>query len=134
MGELDHHGGAMRVAVVGEALQPGDDLVLVGLEVAEGGGRVLGDDGRARGHGECDAALGALEVIEAVAVLGQAVLGIGRLVRRGHQAVLEPIWSAIGAETTLGVALSQLKFARIVLELEGLEERWVWQLPVLPFA
>ena len=100
MGDLDHHRGAVLVAVVGEPLEPGHDLVPVGVQVAEGRRAVLGDDRRARGHGQRDAALGLLDVIEPVAVLGQAVLGVGRLVRRAHDPVAE----------------------RQMLELEGLQQ------------
>ena len=35
VGDLDHDRGAVRVAVVGQAAHPGDDLVLVGEQVAE---------------------------------------------------------------------------------------------------
>ena len=87
MGDLDHHRASVLVAVVGEPPEPGHDLVPIGVQVAEGGRAVLGDDRRARGHGQRDAALGLLDVVEPVAVLGQAVLGIGRLVRRAHDPV-----------------------------------------------
>ena len=61
MGELDHHGAAVLVTVVGELLQPGHDLVVVGVQIAEGGRRIVRHDRRARRHRQRDAALGLLE-------------------------------------------------------------------------
>ncbi len=90
VGELDHHRGAMLVAVVGQAFQPRHDLVAVGMQVAEGGRRIGRNDRRAGGHRQRHAALGALDVVEAVAVLGQAVFRVRRLVRGQHDAVLQP--------------------------------------------
>ena len=101
VGDLDHHGGAEFMALVGKAAHPGDDLVLVGEQVAEHGRAVGGDDGGAGGHGQRHAAAGLLGVVKAVAVLGHAVLAVVRLVRGGHHAVAQ----------------------RQVLELERLEQR-----------
>ena len=89
VGELDHHRRPVLVALVGELPHPGDDLVLVGQEVAEDRRRIRRDHRRARGHGERDAALRPLDMVEPVAVLGHAVLGIGRLVAGRHDAVAQ---------------------------------------------
>src|SRR5260221_2546228 len=101
MGDLDHHRSAMRVHVVGELAQPAHTLVLVEEDVAEGRRAVGRDDGRAADHGERDAALRLLGVIEPIARLRHAVLGIGGLVRGRQEAVAQ----------------------RQMLEPEGLEER-----------
>ncbi len=87
--ELDHHRGAVVMAFLSELPQPGYDLVLVGQEIAKDRGRIARHDGRACCHGERDAALGLLDMIEPVTVLGHPVLGIVRLMRRRHDAVLE---------------------------------------------
>ncbi len=89
MGELDHHRAAVAVALVGELPEPRHDLVLVGQRLPKAGAEILLDDGRARGHGERDAALRFLDMVEPVAVLGQSVFVIVRLMRRRHDAVLE---------------------------------------------
>ena len=89
MGDLDHHRRPLLVHVVGELFQPRHALVLVEEDVAESLRAVGGDDRRAADHGERNAALGLFRVIEAVALLGQAVLGKGRLVRRRHEAVAQ---------------------------------------------
>ncbi len=89
VGQLDHHRAALAVAVLGQPLHPGDDFVLVGVQVAEGRRRIRGDDRRAGGHRHGDPALGFLQVIEPVAVARHAVLGIGRLVGGAHDPVLE---------------------------------------------
>ena len=89
VGQLDHHRAALGMAVLGQPLHPGDDLVLVGVQVAEGRRRIRGDDRRAGGHRHGDPALGLLQVIEPVAVARHAVLGIGRLVGGAHDPVLE---------------------------------------------
>ena len=89
MGELDHHRRAVRVAFLGEPPQQRHDLVAIGMEIAEGRRRIARHDGRARGHGEGDAALRLLDMVETVAVARQAVLGIIRLMRRRHQPVLQ---------------------------------------------
>ena len=76
VGDLAHHGCAVLVHAVGQLSKPRHDLVLVDMQVAERGGAVRGDDGGATHHGQPDAALGLLLVIEAVAPLGHAVLGV----------------------------------------------------------
>ena len=87
MGHLDHHRRTMVVDVVGEFGEPADDLVLVEKDVAEGLGTVRRDHRRAAYHGQRDAALRLLGVIEPVALLWHAILGVGGLMRRRHQAV-----------------------------------------------
>ena len=89
VGQLDHHRGAFGVAVIGDGGEPRDHLVGGEVDVAEGRRRVLRHDRRPRGHGQSDAAARLLPVVEAVAVLGHAVLGVGRLVCGGHDAVAQ---------------------------------------------
>ena len=103
MGELDHHLAVVLVAGIGELGEPRHDLVAIGMQIAEGGRAVARDDRRAGGHGQRHAALGLLGMVEPVALLRHAVLGIGRLVAGRHDAVLQ----------------------RQVLQLVGLEERIV---------
>ncbi len=64
---------------VGQLAQPRHDLVLVHVQVAERRRAVRRDDGGPADHGQPDTALGLLLVVEAVAPLGHAVLGVGRL-------------------------------------------------------
>ena len=89
MGDLDHHLAVVFVALVGEFAKPRDDLVTIGVKVAEGGGTVPADDRRACRHRQRDAALRLLGMIEPVAFLRQAVLGVSRLVAGRHQPVLQ---------------------------------------------
>lgn len=89
MRELDHHLAVVLVAGVGEIPQPWHDLVAPGVQVAEGGRAVARHDGRARRHGQRHAAARLLGVVEPVARLRHAVLGIGRLVAGRHDAVLQ---------------------------------------------
>ena len=101
--DLDHHGRAVIVALVHQPPHPRHDLVLVKQQVPEGGRAVRPHHRRARRHRQRDPALGAFDVIGAIAVLGQPVLAIGRLVRGQQQAVPQ----------------------RQVLEGEGLKQRIV---------
>ena len=87
MGHLDHHRRAMGVHVVGEFGEPADDLVLVEKNVAEGLGTVRRDHRGTANHGQRDAALRLFGVIELVALLRHAVLGVSRLMRCRHQAI-----------------------------------------------
>ncbi len=87
--ELDHQGAAMGVDAVGEGLQNRDDPVLGDVDLAERGGAVLGDAGGAAEHGQRQAALGLLLMVELVAQLRQPVLDVGGRVRRAHHAILE---------------------------------------------
>ncbi len=64
MGELDHHGAAVLVTVVGQTLQMRDDLVLPGEQIAEGGRAVATDAGRTRRHRKRDAALRLFDMVE----------------------------------------------------------------------
>ena len=89
MGDLDHHRRAVRVDVVGEFAEPAHDLVLVEQDIAERLRAVGRDDGGAADHRQPDAAFGLFDVIEPVAVLGQAVMGIGRLVGGRHETIAE---------------------------------------------
>jgi hypothetical protein len=79
----------MRVHAVRERLEVGDDAVVEQVQVAERRRRVGRDHGRAADHGERDAAPGLLRVVQAVAQPRAAVLGIGRLVARAHDAVAQ---------------------------------------------
>ncbi len=88
--DLDHHGGAVLVDGVGELAEPRHDLVLVECDVAEGLRTVRRHHRGAPEHGERDPALRLLGVVEPVALLGQAILGVGGLVRRRHQAIAQP--------------------------------------------
>ena len=80
VGQLDHARRPVLVDLVAHAADPRHDGVVVGVQVAERRRAVLGDDGRAGGHRHADAALGLLDVVEPVAVLGHALLGVGGLV------------------------------------------------------
>ena len=89
MGELDHHLAVVLVAGRREFGKPRHDRVVPGMEIAEGGRAVARDQRRTGRHRQRDAALRLFGVIEAIPFLGQAVLGIGGLMRRRHQPVLE---------------------------------------------
>ena len=89
MGDLDHHRRALLVHVVGQLLQPRHAFVLVEKDVAERLRTVGRDHRRAADHGERDAALGLFGVVEPVALLRHAVVGVGRLMRGRHQAVAQ---------------------------------------------
>ncbi len=103
MGELDHHLAVVLVAGVGELGEPRNDLVAIGLEVAEGGRAVARDDRRAGGHGQRHAATGLLGMVEPVALLRHAVFRIGRLVAGRHDAVLQrQVLEAVGLEQRIG--------------------------------
>ena len=89
MGKLDHRRRAMVAALVGQPPQPRHDLVPVGMQIAEGGGRIFGHNRRARGHVQRNAAPGLFHMIEAVAVGRHAVHGISGLMRARHDAVAQ---------------------------------------------
>ena len=80
VGELDHRRRAVRVHPVGQLLEPRDDVVVAGVELAEDRRRVRRDVRRAAEHRQGDPALRLLLVVELVAQLRLAVLGVGRLV------------------------------------------------------
>ena len=80
VGQLDHARRTVLVDLVAHAADPRHDGVVVGVQVAERRRAVLGDDGRAGGHRQRDAALGLLDVVQPVAVLGHALFGVGGLV------------------------------------------------------
>src|SRR5215475_15051150 len=101
MSQLNHDGGTIAAALVREFLQPRYDLILVGVEIAEGGGRICRYDRGASGHGERYATLRPLDMVQPVAILRHSVIVIKRLMRRDHEPVLE----------------------RQMLELEWLKER-----------
>ena len=89
VGQLDHARRPVLVDLVAHAADPRHDGVVVGVEVAEGRRAVLGDDGRAGGHRHGDATLGLLDVVEPVAVLGHALLGVGGLVGRREDPITQ---------------------------------------------
>ncbi len=89
MGDLAHHGAAMAVAAVRQGLKPRNDGVVPDMEITEGIGRIDRHHRRPADHGERDPALGLFLVVETVALLGQAILGIKRLVAGRHDPVLE---------------------------------------------
>ena len=89
MRDLAHHRGAVRVHGPRERLEIGDDALVEQMQVAERRRRVGGDHGRAADHGERDAALGLLLVVQAIAPPRAAILGVGRLVARAHDAVAQ---------------------------------------------
>ena len=87
MGDLDHDRRAVLMAFVGQASHPADDVVTPQEQISERRGRIAGDDARSRRHGQADAALGAFDMIEPVAILGHAILAVGRLMGSGDNPV-----------------------------------------------
>ena len=89
MRQLDHHGGTVLVAGIGQVLHPRHHLIAVGKDVVEHG-RAVPRYGRRPGrHGQRDACLGPLDMVGAVAFLGHAVFGVRRFVCRDHHAIFE---------------------------------------------
>ena len=118
MRELDHHLAVMLVAGVGKLPQPRHDLVAIGLQIAECGRAVARHDRRARGHRQRHAALGLFGVIEPVALLRHAVLGIGRLVAGRHDAVLQrQVLELVRLEKRVVAHTVRLCAATIILRL-----------------
>lgn len=68
MRDLDHDLAIMLVTGVGELAQPRHDLIPIGLQIAERRRAVAADDRRAGGHGQRNAALGLLGMVEAIAL------------------------------------------------------------------
>ena len=89
MGRLDHDGRALVVAVSSDRGQPRNHLVGGQVDIAERGGGVLRHDGRTADHRQTDTAAGLLPLIEAVAVLRHAELGVRGLVRGRDDAVAQ---------------------------------------------
>ena len=102
MGDLAHDRAAVAADTLGELPQHGNDRVVADVDLAERGGRVRRDVGGAAEHGEREAALGLLLVVELVAQLRMLVLDVSGGVARAHEPVLE----------------------RHVAEPEGLQEMW----------
>ena len=99
VGQLDHHRAAMFVALVRQGLHPAHDLVLPRQNVVEHRRTVAGDARRPRRHRQRHARPRPFHVIGAIAILGHPVLGIGRLVTRNHQPVLQrQVFELIGLE------------------------------------
>ncbi|CAB4886887.1 unannotated protein [freshwater metagenome] len=97
--DLDHRRTVVLVDRVGELAQPRHDGVVVGVQVAERCGAVGRHQGRPRRHGQRHATFGFLVVVEAVPLLGHAVLGVRRFVGGGHDAVAEPeVLQLVGAQ------------------------------------
>jgi len=71
--ELDHHRGSVVMTLVGNLLQPRYDLIIEGVEIAEGGRRVCRYDCRSSRHGERDTTFCALNVVFTVAILRHTV-------------------------------------------------------------
>ena len=89
MRDLAHQRAVVPMDGVGQLLEPGDDRVAGGVDLAERRRAVRSGRGRAAEHGQRQPALGLFLVVEAVALLRLAVLDIGRRVRRAHHPVLE---------------------------------------------
>ena len=87
VGDLAHHRGTMFVHVVGQLAKPRHDLVLVHVQVAERGRALRRHHRGAAHHRQSDPALGLLDVVEAVPVLGHPVLGVRRLVRSADDTI-----------------------------------------------
>ena len=89
VGDLAHQRAVVPVHGVGQLLEPRDDRVAGGVDLPERRRAVRGGRGRAAEHGQRQAALGLLLVVQPVAQLRLAVLDVGRRVRRAHDPVLE---------------------------------------------
>ena len=89
MRDLDHHRRALSVDVVGQFLQPRHALIFIEKDIAERLGAVRRHHRRTADHGQCDAAPRLFGVVEAVALFGHAVVGIGRFMRGRHQPVAQ---------------------------------------------
>ena len=90
VGELDHQRRTVPVDAVGELLEEGDDAVVGDGDLVPGRRRaVQRHRGGAAEHGQADAALGLLLVVELIALLGLAVLAVGWRVRRAHHPVAD---------------------------------------------
>jgi hypothetical protein len=87
--ELDHDLAVVLVAAIGEFAHPRHHFFAVGENVAEGRRAVFRYQRRSRGHGHRQPGLGARLVVQAVALLRHAVLGIGGLMRGSHEPVLQ---------------------------------------------
>jgi len=95
--QLDHDLGAMLVAGIDQLGHPRHYFVLVGENIAESRGTIPGDQRGTRGHGQRHPGLCAFLVIQAVALFGHTLVGIGRFVRADHETiaqrqVLELVW------------------------------------------
>ncbi len=90
MGELNHQLAAVLVHPVGELAEERNHRIVGDRDLVPGrGGAVDGDRGRAAEHGEADAALGLLGVIELVALLRLAVPPVAGGMARGHHPVAD---------------------------------------------
>ncbi len=90
MGELDHQRGAMGVDAVGEFAEIRDDAVIGDGDLVPGRGRTVHrHGGRAAEHGQADAALGLLLVIELIAQLRLALRAVGRRMAGAHDPVAD---------------------------------------------
>ena len=87
--ELDHHRTAMIVALIGELFHPGHHLVAIRQDVVEGRRAVAADHCRSGGHGQGHTTARALDVIGAIAIFRQAILGIGGFMACGHDPVFQ---------------------------------------------
>ena len=103
VGQLNHHGAAMVVALIGKGLHPADNFIFPRKNIVEHRRAVTRHACRPGGHGQRQTGPRALDMIGAVAFLGHPVFRIGRFVACDHQPVLQ----------------------RQMLELIGLEERIV---------
>ena len=89
MRDLADDPAIMLVDALRELLEIGDDRVVAHIDLPEHRRRIGRHEGGAAEHRHADAALRLLLVIELVAELGLAVLGIGGGMRRAHHPVLE---------------------------------------------
>ncbi|MNE17981.1 hypothetical protein D3C80_1109830 [compost metagenome] len=81
--QLNHHGSAVFMTLVGQILHPSNHFVLVRQHVVEHRRTVARYRGGTGGHGQCHASLGTFDVVSPIQLFGHAVDRICRFVRGG---------------------------------------------------
>ena len=89
MSDLQHHRGTFGVDVIGQTAQPVDDFRAVQYQVAAEGGWTVTRNHGGSDHRQSATSLCLFDMVKTVAVLGHALLAIGRLVRGADDAVAQ---------------------------------------------